>query len=109
MAKLSVNTERLSDNLGRGKGMVLAEPLYLILASLGHPDAHEKVRTITLSAQKNGLSLGEAAMKDTELTEYIERMTAQQKNIIADPSTYTGIAEKKAKEIALRWKKKLAL
>jgi len=109
MQKLAVNHDRLSENLSRERGMIAAEPLYLILASLGHPDAHEKVRTITLSAQKNGLSLGEAAMKDTELTEYIERMTAQQKNIIADPSTYTGIAEKKAKEIALRWKKKLAL
>jgi len=109
MAKLAVHHDRLSENLAQGKGMIAAEPLYLILASLGHPDAHEKVRTLTLSAQTSGQSLGEAVMHDSELSTYIERMTQEQKNILTDPSTYTGIAEKKAKEVALRWKKKLAL
>lgn len=109
MGKLAVNHDRLSENLSREKGMISAEPLYLTLASLGHPDAHEKVRTLTLSAQSAGWSLGEAGIADAELSAYFERMTQRQKDMLADPSLYTGIAEKKAKEVALKWKKKLAL
>jgi adenylosuccinate lyase len=109
MAKLSVDQERLSENMDRGKGLVAAEPLYIILASLGHPDAHEKVRLLTLAAEKSGESLSEVAVRDIELEKYFAQMTDAQKKIIQDPSAYTGIAAKKAKTVSEKWKKALAI
>src|SRR5262249_45260386 len=52
MGKLTVDRANLEKNLNMQKGMIVAEPLYIILAALGHPDAHEKVRTLTLEAQR---------------------------------------------------------
>ncbi|MBV9349699.1 MAG: adenylosuccinate lyase, partial [Patescibacteria group bacterium] len=84
-----------------------AEPLYLLLASLGHPDAHEAVRTLTLSAQKDGKTLENAAFSDPGIAAYIEKMSDAQKKILKDPISYSGIAAEKTKRITEYWKKKL--
>lgn len=109
MQKLKVDTANLEKNLALGRGSVAAEPLYILLASLGHPDAHEKVRNLTLAAQKENKSLEEVAMNDGEMSPYLSKMTDAQKNILKNPSFYTGIAGKKAKKVAENWRSRLDL
>lgn len=108
MQKISVDKNRLEANMAMQKGMIAAEPLYILLASMGHPDAHEKVRTLTLQAQKEGKSLEQIAVADTELAPYLSKMTDVQKNILKNPASYTGVSMKKAKSIVDEWKKKFA-
>ena len=107
MKKLSVDHASLARNLAMQKDLVLAEPLYILLAALGHSEAHEKVRTLTLQAQREKRSLGEIALADTEIMPYIEKMTPHQRQILSDPSLYTGIAAQKARVIAHVWKEQL--
>lgn len=103
MEKLVVDEENLKRNLGSAQDSI-AEPLYIILASLGHPDAHEKIRVLTLEARKKQKSLLiEIAEKDAELKPYFARMTDRQKEIISGKSKYTGIAAQKAKKVANEW------
>ena len=109
MRKLTVDHANLERNLAMQKGLVVAEPLYIILASLGHPDAHEKVRALTLQAQRETRPLEEVAAGDTEIQTYLEKMAPRQKRILLNPSLYTGIAAKKAKAVAERWGQKLGL
>jgi len=109
MKKLAVDRANLERNLGAQLGLVVAEPLYIILAALGHPDAHEVVRNLTLQAQREKHSLGEVMARDEELRPYLERMTSRQRQILAEPSLYTGIAAKKARAVAERWKERLGL
>lgn len=109
MRKLTVDHANLERNLAMQKGLVVAEPLYIILAALGHPDAHEKVRTFTLQAKRKKRPLEEVVAGDTEMQAYLEKMTPHQRQILSNPSLYTGIAAKKAKAIAERWGQKLGL
>lgn len=109
MRKLTVDRENLERNLAMQKGLVAAEPLYIILAALGHPDAHEKVRALTLQAQQEKRPLEEVVITDVELQPYLERMTPYQRQILSNPSLYAGIAAKKARSIAENWKRKLSL
>ena len=109
MQKISVDKGRIEANMSMQKGMIAAEPLYILLASLGHPDAHEKVRTLTLAAQLQGDTLEKLAMADSELEAYFAKMTDAQKNILKNPSSYTGIAAQKARKIAGEWRKKCAV
>lgn len=109
MRKLAVDPANLERNLAMSKGLIVAEPLYIILAALGHPDAHEKVRRLTLLAQSEKRPLEEIALADSELTPYIKRMTPRQREILGNPALYTGIAARKARKVALRWKQKLEL
>jgi len=105
MQKLSVDKPRLEANMAMQKGMIAAEPLYILLASMGHPDAHEKVRNLTLEAQKTGKSLEDIAMDNQEMAPFLSKMSPAQKNILNNPSTYTGVAAKKALTIAKAWRK----
>jgi len=109
MKKLAVDHAHLKRNLDLQKGLVVAEPLYIILAAMGHPDAHEKVRTLTLQAQREDRPLEEVVIRDEELKDYLKKMTPYQREILSNPSLYTGIAAKKAKAIAERWRQKLGL
>lgn len=109
MRKLAVDRKNLARNLDAQLGLVAAEPLYIILAALGHPDAHEKVRQLTLQAQRDGTTLGKAASADREMDAYVRQMTGLQLVILTDPSRYVGISAKKARDVAAAWKKKLVL
>ena len=109
MRKLVVDREALARNIAFQKGLIVAEPLYIILASLGHPDAHEKVRQLTLAAQKDRLTLEDVAGPDPELAPYFARMAERQKRVLANPLQYTGIAAKKARSIAEHWRERLSL
>ena len=104
MNKLAVDHENVARNLALQQGLVVAEPLYIILASLGHPDAHEKVRELTLKAQHEQHSLELVMIGDTEIRAYLDRMTTHQQAILSNPSLYTGIAAKKALKVAADWK-----
>jgi adenylosuccinate lyase len=104
MKKLRVDKTNMERNLDMQGGLILAEPLYIILAALGHPDAHEKVRTLTLRSQKEGKPLQTLAKEDQELEPYFARMNARQQEVLKDPRLYTGIAQPKAKEVAECWK-----
>jgi len=109
MQKLKVDHRNLKRNLDLQRGLIIAEPLYIILAALGHPNAHEKVRILTLQAQRENRPLQELVRNDVELQSYLRKMTPYQRKILSDPSLYTGIAAKKAKKVAIRWAKKLGI
>lgn len=109
MKKLVVNHENMQRNLAMQGGLVLAEPLYIILATMNHPNAHEKVRLLTLQAEKEKRPLNEIINADLELQPYLQKMTLRQREILQNPNLYTGIATKKAKAIAERWRNKLQI
>jgi len=109
MAKLKVDHTNLARNFKMQKDLIIAEPLYIILASLGHPDAHEKIKQLTLLAQSKKETLLKIAYADQELSLYFDKMTDKQKSILSNPEKYTGIASQKAQDIAENWKRKLNL
>jgi adenylosuccinate lyase len=109
MKKISVDKKNVHTNLSRQMGLIAAEPLYIILAALGHPDAHEAVRNLTLQAQRENQPLEAIAMNDVALKPYIAKMSSNQRKILANPSLYTGIAAKKARSVSKRWKKNLKI
>lgn len=103
ISRLGVDRERMAANLKASQEMVVAEPLYILLAALGHPDAHEAVRRLTLEAERTGRPLRELAQQSHDLRPYLERMSEQQRWVIAHPEAYRGIAEQKALKICRQW------
>ena len=109
MNKLKVDRENLQKNLEMTRGGIVAEPLQLILSALGHPNAHEKVRTLTLQGERERRALEEVVAGDIDMRSYLDEMTPRQWRIISNPSLYTGIAAQKAKGVAESWKQELGL
>jgi len=119
---LRINRDKLLANLaGEESGGVLAEPAYILLAESGVPDAHEAIRKITLAAEKEGLSFSQALAREGEILDRIGGRMAGLGIIAAGksaeqtakaalewfqkPEQYRGLAAKKARDIAEKYKK----
>lgn len=109
LSNLKVDTAYTNRNLLMSEGMIAAEPLYILLASLGHPDAHSKVLDLTRESQEKERPFIDVVRSDEELGPYLERMTTKQRNILKDPTQYIGIAGGKAEDIAKKWASALNL
>ncbi len=105
---LYVDRARMRANVERTGAMVLSEAAYTLLAESGRKDAHEDLRTATLEAQQRGVSLVSVLKERTELWDELDRrLTAvgsEAERFFSDPSSYTGIASQKAREISARFR-----
>jgi len=107
-SRMHIDAEQMKKNFDQTRELVIAEPLYIFLASQGHPDAHEKVRKLTLEAEKKDVSLKEIVQKDEELTPYLEKLTDRQKKMMYNPELYTGKAATKTEKIIAEIRKSLS-
>ena len=109
MKSLNVDKENLKKNFDMNKGLIVAEPLYILLAAYNHPDAHEIVRQLTLKAQAEKKPLQEIIKKEISLKPYLRKFNKEQLKIINNPKNYTGIASRKTKSVCGYWKKELKM
>ncbi|MDR1506825.1 MAG: adenylosuccinate lyase [Treponema sp.] len=118
---LAADREKCLANLRSGgggiPGGVLAEPAYILLAQSGVSGAHECIRKITLRAEAEHISFSQAIAGEQDMLARIgEQLIRLGVSGPGDPSgaalaffsrpeSYCGLAVKKAKEIAEKYKK----
>ena len=107
--KFAVDKEKMKETFNQNKELVVAEPLYILLASYGHPDAHEAVRKLTLEAEEKKKPLRELVREKEELASYWDQFSKHQKELLLNPKKYTGIAADKVKKVVDKWQEKLEL
>jgi adenylosuccinate lyase len=103
--RLWIDKEMLDRNLKMSLEAVSAEPLYVLLALGGHPDAHEAVRKISQKSIEEKKSFKQLIKSDPELSQYFSKINKSKWNLVENPAMYVGIAPKKARDVASRWKK----
>lgn len=100
LGKIVVHPENLERNLSDASKN-LGEPFYIALAELGHPDAHEAIRKLSLKVRETGKPLMQVAQEDADLAPYLARMSPGNLQKAGMPHLfYTGRAEEKATAIA---------
>lgn len=99
LAKIKINTKNIQKHVEESKGEIVAEPLYILLAIHGHPDAYEYVRKMASKARESGKKLSEIIWKDKNIEPYLERMTERQKTILKHPERYIGVAREKTTSV----------
>jgi adenylosuccinate lyase len=109
MKSLQVDKDNLRRNFDMNKGLIVAEPLYILLAAYNHPDAHEAVKQLTLKAQSTKKPLQEIIKKEKSLQPYLKKFNKEQLKIINNPENYVGIANKKTESVCGYWKKELKI
>jgi adenylosuccinate lyase len=90
--KIQTNPVQMKKHLDAGKQHCVAEPLYLMLALQGYPDAYDRVMKLSREARKTGSSLVDEVKKDPRLAEYLTKLPQHHKDILADPARYIGDA-----------------
>jgi adenylosuccinate lyase len=115
MEGLGADREKLLANLHGGgiPGGIMAEPAYILLAETGVSDAHEIIRKITLTAEKEKISFAAALAKEPLLLEKIGKKLAELGIIgsaaevfsfFEKPERYCGLSAQKAKTLAEKYK-----
>lgn len=89
--RLVVDQDSLQANFEKSKSQIMAEPMYIMLARQGHPDAHEAVR----SCFHEGKSLNDLPLTDEE------------KEILQSPEKYIGQAIVKTEQVCDYWQEKI--
>lgn len=108
LGRLAVDRERMRANFAMSAETVIAEPLYILLAYHGEPKAHETVRLLTLEAEERGTTLRRLLAEHPERFAFLERMTEEQRAVLAEPERYTGRAAAKTEAVCARWERRLA-
>ncbi|MBI2176026.1 adenylosuccinate lyase [Candidatus Woesearchaeota archaeon] len=109
MEKLIVVKENIRKNFEMGKGIIAAEPAYILLAAAGHPDSHEYVRKLTLLSQQLQKTFQEVLFNDAVAQPYLKKLTKEQLKLLQSPEKYTGIAAEKTEKVCRHWEKVLKL
>src|SRR5262249_58802231 len=97
---IRVDRARLKANLASARGAIAAEPLYVLLAKYGHPDAHEAVRKLTLEAERSGRTVLEIAMLDRDVREHMKKLSAEERKVLDQPDEYRGLSATVAGAVA---------
>ncbi|MGH2451506.1 MAG: lyase family protein, partial [Candidatus Limnocylindria bacterium] len=105
---IRVDRERLRANVALTRGAIVAEPLYVLLAKYGHPDAHEVVRKLTLEAERSGRTVIEVANLEADLRPTMAKMTPAERRVLERPDEYRGLSADVAREVCATWRRRLA-
>jgi adenylosuccinate lyase len=106
--RLTVDRKNMEKNLQMSIDQITAEPLYVLLAVAGHPNAHESVRRLVQKSLEEGQNLRELVAHDKELSSYLIRFKDKNREILDNPEEYIGLAAQKSRRVALSWKKTMA-
>jgi len=112
---LSADRKKMLSNLHSGNipGGIMAEPAYILLAEAGEPNAHEVIRRITLTAENEKSSFAAALAKQPQVLAQIAGKLAELEKIASpeeafsffeNPQGYSGLAAKKARDLAEKYK-----
>jgi adenylosuccinate lyase len=103
----TVDAARMRTTLDASLGTVSAEPLYILLALHGAPDAHEASRRAALRARETGRSVVEVAAETPAVAAVLGRLTATQRAVLDHPETYTGRAAARVDAVCDYWQGRL--
>jgi adenylosuccinate lyase len=110
--RLRVDHARMAANLELEQPLWVAEPLYILLARHGHPQAHEAARCLAVRVREEGVDLFRvlqaARREDPELDRVAGAFDEAEWALLEDPRSYLGMAEAQARATAARWRARLA-
>ena len=99
-AGLVLKPERMRRNLDLTDGLILAEPIMLALGEhVGRQEAHDIVYDAAQACADGGPPFGDRLVADSRVTRH---MTREQITALLDPTRYTGLCERLAREQAGR-------
>jgi adenylosuccinate lyase len=105
MSSLRVNRQAMNRNLDANKEQIIAEPLYILLALQGCPNAYEQVRKLAREAREQDKAIMELARQDPELRGYISRMRSEQRQVLDEPAKYTGQSSLRTIAVCAHWRR----
>lgn len=104
---IQIDKERMRNNLLASKDSIIAEPLYILLALNGVPDAYDYTRKLVARSGNLNRPLTEIVWEDDKVAPILHNLEESKKQIFRDPSLYTGAASQRAFAVCDFWEPRM--
>ena len=104
---VEADVARMKEVLDGGKDPIAAEPLYILLALAGHPDAHEQARVLARDARVQQKPLAKVFREAKDLEPYLAKLTPEQLAVLQDPASYLGASVERTRALCDHWESRL--
>ncbi len=103
---LTVNRERMLENIVAAKGLIMAEPVMMALTAkgLGRQEAHEIVRSRSMVAEEKGWDLQRSLTQDPQVKNHFTKAELAK---VMDPANYLGFAPQMTDDVVAKARKML--
>lgn len=93
----------MKENLDMSKDQIIAEPLYILVAIRGFPNAYTHVKGLVDKSRKEGKPLMDLIWNDQQIAPILKTLSPEQSNILKNPIEYRGAAYQRTKAICDEW------
>lgn len=100
---LEVDADRMRANLEASKAETVAEPLYIVLACNGFPNAYEYSRSLVKRYRAEGIPVLKQLQDDPAVKGLLGKLTPAQREVLDDPTAYQGDAAERTVEACGYW------
>jgi adenylosuccinate lyase len=108
LGKITVDRERMAENLRAAGASVLAEPLYVLLAlQKRDPGAYDRVRELVRASEQHGRTLAEEVRATPAMMDFLRQLSEEQRSVIENPAGYIGGCEPRTRQICDFWEGRL--
>ena len=108
LTELDVKANQMRQNLELSAGNTIAEPIYLLLAYYGFPDAYDHTRKLVSQVHDQGATLTNLLWTDSDLQPFLNRLTETQRETLQDSTRYIGASIRLTHKTCEEWEKKIS-
>ena len=108
LTELDVKSDRMLQNLQLSAGNTIAEPIYLLLAYYGFPDAYDHTRKLVSQVHDQGATLTDLLWSDSNLRPFLNQLTETQRQTLQDSTRYIGASVELTHKTCDEWEKKIS-
>ena len=105
--ELEAKTDNMRRNLEMSAGDTIAEPIYLLMAYYGFPDAYDYTRKLVAQVHETGKSLTDLLWTDETFKLVLEKLTEEQREALRDPTKYIGASIQRTHATCDEWEKRI--
>ena len=107
LGEMDVKTDQMRLNLELTAGDTVAEPIYLLMAYYGFPDAYDYTRKLIAQVHETGKSLVELLWQDQTIQPFLEKLTDKQREALSDPAKYIGASVERTYATCDEWEERV--
>lgn len=105
--EMDVKADTMRRNLEMSAEDTIAEPIYLLMAYHGFPDAYDHTRKLIARVHETGKSLTTLLWEDETFRPFLDKLTEAQREALRNPIHYIGAAVRRTYATCDVWEKRL--
>lgn len=104
--EMDVKSDNMRQNLAMSAGDTVAEPIYLLMAYHGFPDAYNHTRKLVAEVHRTGRALNDLLWDDEALHPFLDKLTEKQREVLRDSTTYIGASVQRTHATCDEWERR---